>query len=153
MILQNKGDSTPSNHEKGTGVFRDLVGTVLVGRIRRGYSDHLIIMNETHLRAILQSYMRYYNAQRTHLGINKEHLNREKSKPRGRLIACSLLSRRGQCDSSDRICAHFPLLQSTDRSHLPSHCTEHHGQFMIMVAFCSGWNIDEGQGTRCAPVC
>jgi len=34
--------------------------------------DHLIIMNESHLRAILQSYIRYYNTQRTHLGINKD---------------------------------------------------------------------------------
>jgi hypothetical protein len=29
MIPQNKGHSTRSNHEKETGVFRDLVGTVL----------------------------------------------------------------------------------------------------------------------------
>ena len=34
--------------------------------------DYLIIMNESHLRAILQSYIRYYNTQRTHLGINKD---------------------------------------------------------------------------------
>ena len=34
--------------------------------------DHLIIMNESHLRGILRSYIRYYNTQRTHLGINKD---------------------------------------------------------------------------------
>ena len=34
--------------------------------------DHLIIMNESHLRTILQSYIRYYNTQRIHLGINKD---------------------------------------------------------------------------------
>ena len=34
--------------------------------------NHLIIMNESRLRAILQSYIRYYNIQRTHLGINKD---------------------------------------------------------------------------------
>ena len=34
--------------------------------------DHLIIINERHLRGILQSYIRYYNTQRTHLGINKD---------------------------------------------------------------------------------
>jgi len=44
----------------------------LIGSIRRECLDHLIIMNEEHLRAILQSYIRYYNTQRTHLGINKD---------------------------------------------------------------------------------
>jgi len=34
--------------------------------------DHLIIMTERHLRAILRSYIHYYNTQRTHLGINKD---------------------------------------------------------------------------------
>ena len=29
-------------------------------------------MNESHLRAILQSYIHYYNTQRTHLGISKD---------------------------------------------------------------------------------
>jgi hypothetical protein len=47
--------------------------------------DHLIILNETHLRGILQEYVRYYNLQRTHLEINKEHLNRDKFKLPGRL--------------------------------------------------------------------
>jgi transposase InsO family protein len=44
----------------------------LIGSIRRECLDHLIIMNESQLRAILQSYIRYYNTQRTHLGINKD---------------------------------------------------------------------------------
>ena len=32
----------------------------------------MIIINETQLREILHGYIRYYNAQRTHLEINKE---------------------------------------------------------------------------------
>jgi transposase InsO family protein len=44
----------------------------LIGSIRRECLDHLIIMNESHLRGILQSYIRYYNTQRTHLGVNKD---------------------------------------------------------------------------------
>jgi transposase InsO family protein len=44
----------------------------LIGSIRRECLDHLIIMSEGHLRRILQSYVHYYNAQRTHLGINKD---------------------------------------------------------------------------------
>jgi hypothetical protein len=44
----------------------------LIGSIRRECRDHLIIMNESHLRAILQGHIRYYNTQRTHLGIGKD---------------------------------------------------------------------------------
>jgi len=44
----------------------------LIGSIRRECLDHLIIMNQSHLRGILQSYIRYYNTQRTHLGVNKD---------------------------------------------------------------------------------
>ncbi len=44
----------------------------LIGSIRRECLDHLIIINEGHLRGILQSYIRYYNTQRTHLGIKKD---------------------------------------------------------------------------------
>lgn len=32
----------------------------------------MIVLNEPHLRGILRSYIRYYNTQRTHLGINKD---------------------------------------------------------------------------------
>jgi transposase InsO family protein len=44
----------------------------LIGSIRRESLDHLIIINETHLRGILHGYIRYYNAQRTHLGIHRD---------------------------------------------------------------------------------
>jgi putative transposase len=44
----------------------------LIGSIRRESLDHLIIMNESHLQAILKSYIHYYNTQRTHLGISKD---------------------------------------------------------------------------------
>lgn len=44
----------------------------LLGSFRRECLDHVIVLNETHLRRILQEYVHYYNAQRTHLGINKD---------------------------------------------------------------------------------
>jgi transposase InsO family protein len=44
----------------------------LIGSIRRECLDHVIVFNESHLRWILQEYVRYYNAQRTHLGIGKD---------------------------------------------------------------------------------
>jgi putative transposase len=44
----------------------------VIGSIRREHLDHLIILNDTHLRGILRNYFDYYNSQRTHLGINKD---------------------------------------------------------------------------------
>jgi len=44
----------------------------VIGSIRRECLDHLIIVNETHLRGILRSYIHYYNTQRTHLGVSKD---------------------------------------------------------------------------------
>ncbi len=43
--------------------------------------DHLLILTERLLRAILQSYIHYDNTQRTHFGVNKERRNREGSTP------------------------------------------------------------------------
>jgi putative transposase len=44
----------------------------LMGSISRECVDHVIVFNESHLRGILQEYVRYYNTQRTHLGIGKD---------------------------------------------------------------------------------
>jgi transposase InsO family protein len=44
----------------------------VIGNIRRECVDHLIIMNEGHLRKVLNLYIHYYNNQRTHLGLNKD---------------------------------------------------------------------------------
>jgi len=44
----------------------------LIGSMRRECLDHLIIINETHLRGTLRAHICYYNAHRTHLGINKD---------------------------------------------------------------------------------
>ena len=44
----------------------------VIGSIRRECLDHLIILNENHLRKILIDYVSYYNKYRTHLGINKD---------------------------------------------------------------------------------
>ena len=44
----------------------------VIGSIKRECLDHLIILNESHLRSILAEYFSYYNNYRTHLGINKD---------------------------------------------------------------------------------
>jgi hypothetical protein len=43
----------------------------VIGSIRRECLDLMIILNENHLKTILDDYISYYNKYRTHLGINK----------------------------------------------------------------------------------
>jgi transposase InsO family protein len=44
----------------------------LIGSIRRECVDHIIVLGEVHLRQVLKSYARYYNATRTHLALDKD---------------------------------------------------------------------------------
>lgn len=43
-----------------------------VGSCRRDVLDHVIALNEHHLKRLLSEYIRYYHDDRTHLGLNKE---------------------------------------------------------------------------------
>jgi transposase InsO family protein len=44
----------------------------LIGSIRRECVDHIVVLNEAHLRRILQTYARYYNDVRTHWSLKKD---------------------------------------------------------------------------------
>ncbi len=44
----------------------------LIGSIRRDCLDHLIIVDERHLRKLLRDYAAYYNRLRTHLSLDKD---------------------------------------------------------------------------------
>jgi len=44
----------------------------LIGSIRREYLDHIIILNEHHLRGVLSQYFQYHHTVRTHLSLNKD---------------------------------------------------------------------------------
>ena len=44
----------------------------VIGSIRRDCIDHVIVLNERHLRRILRSYLDYYHTCRTHLSLNKD---------------------------------------------------------------------------------
>jgi putative transposase len=43
-----------------------------VGSCRRDLLDHVIALNERHLKRLLSEYVRYYHEDRTHLGLQKE---------------------------------------------------------------------------------
>ena len=44
----------------------------VIGSIRRECLDHMIVLNEQHLRRIIASYLRYYHGARTHLSLDKD---------------------------------------------------------------------------------
>ena len=44
----------------------------LIGSIRRECVDHIIVLDEMHLRRVLKSYADYYNSLRTHRSLNKD---------------------------------------------------------------------------------
>jgi transposase InsO family protein len=44
----------------------------MIGSIRRGCLDHVIVFSERHLRRVLGGYLEYYHGSRTHLGLEKD---------------------------------------------------------------------------------
>jgi transposase InsO family protein len=42
-----------------------------VGNCRRDLLDHVIVLNERHLKRLMKNYVRYYHEDRTHLGLAK----------------------------------------------------------------------------------
>lgn len=44
----------------------------LIGSIRRDRLDHVIVINEQHLRRLLKEYLLYYHRSRTHLSLDKD---------------------------------------------------------------------------------
>ena len=51
------------------------------GNTRKDLLDHVIPLNEEHLRRLLKENLRYYHEDRTQLGLNKDS-------PRGRPVEC-----------------------------------------------------------------
>jgi putative transposase len=44
----------------------------VIGSIRRECLDHVVVLNERHLRRVLRSYLAYYHGSRTHLALGKD---------------------------------------------------------------------------------
>ena len=43
-----------------------------VGSVRCDLLDHVIVVNQRHLRRLMKNYIRYYHEDRTHLGLGKD---------------------------------------------------------------------------------
>ena len=48
----------------------------VVGSVRRELLDHLVVLNEDHLRRLLREYVDYYNAERIHTSIGDAPVSR-----------------------------------------------------------------------------
>ena len=61
----------------------------LIGSIRRECLDHVVIVNENHLRHVLHEYLSYYSEARTHLGLEKDSPETRAIEPTeaGRVVA------------------------------------------------------------------
>ncbi len=57
----------------------------VIGSIRRECLDHLIIVNEAHLRRVLADYRDYYNRARTHLSLAKDTPHGRPVQPTGQV--------------------------------------------------------------------
>ena len=64
-----------------------------IGSIRRDCVDHILVVNERHLRKMLRSYLAYYHGSRTHLGLAGECPNSREIEPveRGSVVALPVL--------------------------------------------------------------
>jgi putative transposase len=59
-----------------------------VGSCRRDLLDHMVALNESHLKRLLSEYVRYHHEDRTHLGLEKGTPNgRTRSVASGRVLA------------------------------------------------------------------
>jgi len=61
----------------------------VIGSIRRECLDHVLVVNERHLRRLLRSYLAYYNATRPHQALqnNSPHPRQVHPPARGRIVA------------------------------------------------------------------
>jgi hypothetical protein len=65
---------------------------------RRDLLEHVIALNELHLKRLLSNYVRYYHDDRTHLGLGKETPNgRLRSVSNGQVIGRAILGGLHHC--------------------------------------------------------
>lgn len=67
-------------------LFAEQIGVLANDRVascRRDLLDHVIVLNERHLKRLLSECVSYYHEDRTHLGLNKETPHRRQVKCTG----------------------------------------------------------------------
>jgi transposase InsO family protein len=64
----------------------------LIGTLRRGCLDQMLVFGEAHLRRILSAYATYYNQSRTHVALQKDAPLRRPVQRNGTIIATPVLS-------------------------------------------------------------
>ncbi|MFQ5899199.1 MAG: integrase core domain-containing protein [Candidatus Methylomirabilia bacterium] len=65
----------------------------LIGTLRRECLDHVVVLNETHLRCLLRDYLTYYHRVRTHLSLEKNspHPRSVERPDQGRIVETPML--------------------------------------------------------------
>src|SRR5437588_11372943 len=63
----------------------------LIGSVRRGCTDHLIVVNAEHLRRILAKYAAYYNSARMHVSLAKDAPHTRPIERCGDIVALPIL--------------------------------------------------------------
>jgi hypothetical protein len=63
-----------------------------IGSIRRGYTDHVVVFADSHLRRLSNDYMAYYNDARTHLSVGQDAPNHRPFERFGRIIGIPALA-------------------------------------------------------------
>jgi putative transposase len=58
----------------------------VIGSIRRECLDHVIVVNERHLRRVLRAYVGYYQRSRTHLALGKDAPAERAVQPTSRIV-------------------------------------------------------------------
>jgi len=75
-----KSFGTESKRTSFRSPWQNGVAERFVGSCRRDLLDHVIVLNERHLKRLMIEYIRYYHDDRTHLGLGKQT-------PEGRAVA------------------------------------------------------------------
>jgi len=73
----------------------------VIGSIRRECLDHVVVLNEKHLRHVLGKYFTYYHRSRTHLSLAKDHRSPGRSSRR-REAGSSRFPRSADCTTATR---------------------------------------------------
>jgi transposase InsO family protein len=78
-------------HQVQLTAFENGHGERLIGSIRRECTDHLIVLNEEHLRQILRKFSTYYNRWRPHISLGKDAPSGRPIERFGNIVAYAIL--------------------------------------------------------------